>query len=152
MKTRNFMYMSKPPLIAKTTSFRSSHAFDCLFTCKKHRHIWVHDVSPPPSQDINSKKKNQCPSMYCIIMFYYRHHPNLGALWDLHNFQFYFKAPFWTSIIIFGRRLFQLERIAKCIAIPSIESIYQASDLDVKLSCLLHLYEELPTASISFWS
>jgi hypothetical protein len=40
------------------------------------------------------------------------------------------------------------------MALPSIESIYQASRLDVKLSCLLHLYGHLPTvtASMSFWT
>ena len=59
------------------------------------------------------------------------------------------------NIFYYKVQLFQVAPIliATCnIAIPSIKSIYRASDLDVKLSCLLNLYEDLPTVSMSFWN
>ena len=92
-----------------------------------------------------------CMYMYhilCSIIIHCRHplrsvqffDSNLRHLSE-HNY-FFGSAYFNWNIHVY---------IATCnIVIPSIESIYRASDLDVKLSCFLHLHVYIRTYLL-FW-
>ena len=85
-------------------------------------------------------------------MLYYRHHPNLGTLWDLHYF-FDSNLRRLSGYQLFLGGAYTYYHVQyRNTAASLIESIYPADGLDIKLSCLLHLYGHLPTASTSFMS
>ena len=73
----------------------------------------------------------------------------LGTLWDLRDFFGSNLRHLSGHLLFLGGACFNWNVLprANYITIPLIKSIYRASSLDVKLSCLLYLYEDLSSSN-----